>query len=270
MSDDKMDDMIKRAAATYNAPSANVPRDAMWEAIQARRAAGPRVVYGGAARSSAAIARPRVWWGAAAAAALLIGAGIGIGRWSATPRSVAARPGTAIATVPPAVVAPSKTESPNVSVPTGSAQPSASNQTRIARPQPVLVANGQRSAPVNVAATGPVPNAAYQVATLNHLSNAEAMLTAFRAHADEKMDAAMAKWARDLLTNTRLLLDSPAADDPHRKQLLEDLELTLVNIVQLSPDAGAGDRKMIEKSLDDGRVLTRLRTAIPAGMQKGS
>jgi hypothetical protein len=108
------------------------------------------------------------------------------------------------------------------------------------------------------------------MATLTHLSNAEAMLTAFRSHADEKMDAAMSKWARDLLTNTRLLLDSPAADDPHRKQLLEDLELTLVDIVQLSPNAGAGDRKMIEKSLDQGRVLSKLRTAIPAGMQKGS
>jgi hypothetical protein len=108
------------------------------------------------------------------------------------------------------------------------------------------------------------------VATLTHLSDAEAMLTSFRSHTDEKMDAAMAKWARDLLTNTRLLLDSPAAADPRRRQLLEDLELTLVDIVQLSPGAGAQDRQMIEKSLDQGHVITRLRTAIPAGMQKGS
>ena len=111
---------------------------------------------------------------------------------------------------------------------------------------------------------------AYQVATLTHLSDAEAMLTSFRSHTDEKMDAAMAKWARDLLTNTRLLLDSPAATDPRRRQLLEDLELTLVDIVQLSPGAGAQDRQMIEKNLDQGHVITRLRTAIPAGMQKGS
>ena len=53
-------------------------------------------------------------------------------------------------------------------------------------------------------------------------------------------------------------------------QLLEDLELTLVDIVQLSPASGAQDRQMIEKSLDQGHVLTRLRSAIPAGMQKGS
>ena len=96
------------------------------------------------------------------------------------------------------------------------------------------------------------------------------MLSSFRAHTDEKMDAAMAKWARDLLTNTRLLLDSPAAADPRRRQLLEDLELTLVDIVQLSPASGAQDRQMIEKDLDQGHVLTRLRSAIPAGMQKGS
>jgi hypothetical protein len=112
--------------------------------------------------------------------------------------------------------------------------------------------------------------AAYQLVTLTHLSNAEAMLTSFRSHTDEKMDAAMAKWARDLLTNTRLLLDSPAAADPRRRQLLEDLELTLVDIVQLSPASGAQDRQMIEKSLDQGHVLTRLRSAIPAGTQKGS
>jgi hypothetical protein len=209
--------------------------------------------------------RPK-WIGAAAAAAQLDFAGIGVGRWSAPKAAV-----TTVATAPsvaPVIASSGGTEAPAVAPEenTGSAT------VRI--PERSTVSSSRSSSPVRVA-EAPVSadrntTAAYQLVTLTHLSNAEAMLTSFRSHTDEKMDAAMAKWARDLLTNTRLLLDSPAAADPRRRQLLEDLELTLVDIVQLSPASGVQDRQMIDKSLDQGHVLTRLRSAIPAGMQKGS
>jgi hypothetical protein len=84
------------------------------------------------------------------------------------------------------------------------------------------------------------------------------------------MDAQLAKWARELLTNTRLLLDSPVASDPQRRPLLEDLELVLVQIVQLSPGSTPQDHELIEKTLQQEHVLTRLRTAIPAGAQRGT
>jgi hypothetical protein len=74
----------------------------------------------------------------------------------------------------------------------------------------------------------------------------------------------MSAWARDLLSNTRLLLDSPAAVDPERRRLLEDLELVLVQIVQLAP-ANTADRAMIDRALEHDHVMTRLRTAVPAG-----
>jgi len=110
----------------------------------------------------------------------------------------------------------------------------------------------------------------YQVATIRHLANAEALLTAFRTDSrDAKMDAQLSTWARDLLSNTRLLLDSPAGDDPQRAKLLGDLELVLAQIVQLSPEAGAQDRAMIEGSIRSGHVMTRLRSAIPAGPTRG-
>jgi uncharacterized protein involved in type VI secretion and phage assembly len=110
----------------------------------------------------------------------------------------------------------------------------------------------------------------YQVATIRHLSNAEALLTAFRTDSrDAKMDAQLSVWARDLLSNTRLLLDSPAADDPQRARLLGDLELVLAEIVQLSPGATAQDRGLIEGSIRNGQVMTRLRSAIPAGPTRG-
>jgi hypothetical protein len=265
MTEDKMDEMVKRAAASYNRPPDAVPRDEMWAAISAERSAGPRIIYGhrGAPRF-AGITR-NVWLGAAAAA-LLVTAGVEVGRWS-----VPSAPVTQVASAPPAKILPAA--STDTSVPTGIVAPV------------TIFPRGSRGAARSPDArtestsrdTQPIPSAsqnreqtAYRLVTLTHLSDAEAMLTSFRSHTDEKMDAAMAKWARDLLTNTRLLLDSPAAADPRRRQLLEDLELTLVDIVQLSPNAGAQDRQMIEKNLDQGHVLTRLRTAIPAGMQKGS
>jgi hypothetical protein len=116
------------------------------------------------------------------------------------------------------------------------------------------------------------PASAYQMAAVRHLSEAEALLTSFRTRSatDQQMDAQLGSWARDLLSNTRLLLDSPVANDPQRRPLLEDLELVLVQIVQLSPGSTPQDREMIEKTLRQDHVMTRLRTAIPAGPQRGS
>ena len=110
---------------------------------------------------------------------------------------------------------------------------------------------------------------AYTVAAAQHLTEAEAMLTAFKGDLSQgRMDAQIASWGKDLLSNTRLLLDSPAARDPVRRKLLQDLELVLVQIVQLSPSSSARDRDLINGALTDDQVLTRLRTAIP--LQKGS
>ncbi len=83
------------------------------------------------------------------------------------------------------------------------------------------------------------------------------------------MDAQFAGWAKGLLSNTRLLLDSPAGDDPRRAKLLQDLELVLAQIVQLSPNAAATDRELIQGSIQNGHVMTRLRSAIPAGQPRG-
>jgi hypothetical protein len=103
---------------------------------------------------------------------------------------------------------------------------------------------------------------AYQVAVVQNLAATEALLTTFRSNTTS--DSAMSAWARDLLSNTRLLLDSPAAVDPERRRLLEDLELVLVQIVQLAP-ANTADRAMIDRALEHDHVMTRLRTAVPAG-----
>ena len=48
-----------------------------------------------------------------------------------------------------------------------------------------------------------------------------------------RTDQQFASRAGDLLTRTRLLMDSPAANDPAMRDLLEDLELVLMQVVRL-------------------------------------
>jgi len=279
MTEDNFEQFLKKTAQSYNAPPARVPREEMWSAIQAKRSAGPRVVYGGGATYVVGQRRfgTRVWLGAAAAAMLLVATGVGIGRWTAK-----SNPPVAPSTLPqPPVVVP---------IPAAVAQGEASGQTGAGTPLPgtgtrsgertpvqtsALVSNNVKpNAPNGTSATAAPsgPSSAYQLTTVQHLSEAEALLTSFRtrSNADQQMDAQLGAWARQLLSNTRLLLDSPVANDPQRRPLLEDLELVLVQIVQLSPGSTPQDRELIEKTLQQDHVMTRLRTAIPAGAQRGS
>ncbi|HMG70490.1 MAG TPA: hypothetical protein VK544_05205 [Gemmatimonadaceae bacterium] len=296
MTEDNFEEFLKKAAKSYNAPPARTPRDDMWNAIQAERAAGPRVVYGGGSpvrESSARRFSPKIWLGAAAAAVLLLATGVGVGRWSAsstTTRSVAdVNPPTA-GSLPDStggtrsIVPPNSSGVVAVTPPgdggTGAASPGAPSGSG-RNPQtglrnggaPQVATDGNRTAGPNRDYSNNSSSAsAYQLTAVRHLSEAEALLTSFRTRSatDQQMDAQLGKWARDLLSNTRLLLDSPVANDPQRRPLLEDLELVLVQIVQLSPGSTPQDREMIEKTLQHDHVMTRLRTAIPAGSQRGS
>lgn len=292
---DKFDDIIRNAAQDYNRPPSIVPKDDMWAAIQsaqAERVRRPLHIVPAAPRTSI---RRYAWISAAAAAVLMLG--IGIGRMSTIPHLApgapqpAARaplaansnpsPGTQSQEPQAIVTNPASTEEPTArvgqAIPRGSERVSRGGQRIAASGQPTTVSGMQvagRGAPtagrgaLGAGYAAPDASVTYQVATVRHLSNAEALLTAFRNDSrDAKMDASLSKWARDLLANTRLLLDSPAADDPQRARLLGDLELVLAEIVQLSPGASADDRSLIEGSIQNGHVLTRLRYAIPAGQR---
>ena len=89
-----------------------------------------------------------------------------------------------------------------------------------------------------------VNETAYRLATVEHLGQSEAFLTLFRVSVrsggQERLASAT---ARGLLATNRLLLDSPAARHRKTRALLEDLELVLAEIAQLSPEAPAGDRE---------------------------
>jgi len=68
--------------------------------------------------------------------------------------------------------------------------------------------------------------------------------------------------ARDLLATTRLLLDSPDVSDSHLRDLLDDLELVLAQIVRLPGRAAAPDVYLIDQALDQREVLPRLRVML--------
>jgi hypothetical protein len=294
--DERIDEIIRSAASDYNRPPVT-PRDDMWSAIQAaqqKAASGPRlhVVSGGASGAApmggyktSGRSTPRyAWIGFAAAASLLVATGIGIGRWtgSAAPEvrvADAPAPTTPEVTGDGIVVPETRDAAPETMPATAEpATQSAGGRTlEEIRRNPIVrgtggvtrVASETRPQLPTSTGGGEIQAVSYQVATQQHLENAEALLTSFSLESrDERMNTQFAGWAKGLLSNTRLLLDSPAGDDPRRAKLLQDLELVLAQIVQLSPDAPAADRELVQGSIQNGLVMTRLRSAIPTGQPR--
>jgi len=98
------------------------------------------------------------------------------------------------------------------------------------------------------------------------MSRAETFLTSFRSNPRAgEVDQEFWRDAGTLLASTRLLLDSPAAEDHVVRALLEDLVLVLVQIAQLSAEAGETEVDLVTEGLQRRGLLPRLRTIVPAG-----
>jgi hypothetical protein len=296
--DEPMDARLRDLAKEYNRPRGEVPREAMWQAIApAVRAAGTRVVTPGATPDIApGVVRKRrhiapYAWTAALAAGLVLGivlerevlsprqpVGVAVKNPSgdtlrvvattASPTPVAANaPTTSHAAAPSNDVAPGSSASgrvPAVSqrVASRGALPNAGGSTNLT--------SGDDSA-ANGTEAGADAQRLYRLAARQTLVQAEALLTSYRASdgqpRDEESMQQAGRWARDVLTSTRLLLDSPAAKDPQFRALFTDLELVLAQIVQLSgAPLQAGERDLIERAMRDRDLLPRLRSALPAGV----
>jgi hypothetical protein len=204
MDDQELDERLRAMARAHHQPP-EIPREAMWEAIQRQRRG--RTVERKVQRRWF---HPP-WIPLAAAAAAILAVGVGIGRLTSGPSSAPA---------------------PSVAV---------------------------ESSPGGGAA-------AYRLAAVEHLSQSEEFLTLFRTTIRETSDHRLAAaTARRLLTTNRLLLDSPASVDRRTRLLLEDLEVVLAGIAQLSPQSPAQDMELIREGIERGDVMPRLRTAVPAG-----
>ena len=103
--------------------------------------------------------------------------------------------------------------------------------------------------------------AAYRLAAANHLQRTETLLASLVVDSRLRGPSEMSSWARELLTDTRLLLSSPAAEDAATRRLLEDLELVLAQIAGI-PEARAEEEvELIQDGINESDVLLRLRAA---------
>ena len=124
--------------------------------------------------------------------------------------------------------------------------------------------------PATVAVTRPsattaLPTPQLDPATSRYLGQAAALLIALPAEANVgRPDQPFMKRANELLLTTRLLLDSQSGNDPAMRNLLEDLELVLVQVVRLQKEREPSRRtelELIQEALDQRDVSPRLRSA---------
>lgn len=103
---------------------------------------------------------------------------------------------------------------------------------------------------------------AQELVTVQHLGQVESFLTEFNT---QKAAQDFVPQAQELLSTTRLLLDSKRLTDSRTRKLLEDLELVLVQIATLDPKDRREDLNSIADGLAQSHLRTRLRNAIPTG-----
>lgn len=129
-----------------------------------------------------------------------------------------------------------------------------------ATPAAMAVVPGERDPAPSAAA--PRLDPAYHAVATEYFDETVALLVALPAQLDgDRSDQRLVSQATDLLSTTRLLIDSPAGADPALQALLDDLELLLAQIVRLrvAPDMTQSD--LIAEALETHDVLSRLRLA---------
>jgi hypothetical protein len=125
----------------------------------------------------------------------------------------------------------------------------------------------QTASPVTTVASVRTDSSAaepYEAETSRYLGQTAALLIALpsEVRAGRADDQFVAR-AGELLTRTRLLLDSPAANDPSMRSLLDDLELVLAQVVRLQNNGTSRtELDLINRALEQRDVIPRLRTAV--------
>lgn len=138
------------------------------------------------------------------------------------------------------------------------------------RPEPAAEAVALREGVPAPMPGGDGGGTAYRVAATQHLGRAEVLLTSFRTEARAgEIDERVGVWAKDLLSTTRLLLDSPAGEDAQLRLLLEDLELVLVQLSHLpagdATEAAQQEVEMVTDAIEEGGMLPKIRSALEGG-----
>jgi len=237
MNDEKPDRRLADLAQDYNKPPPT-PRERMWERIDAARAERRDPDAGKVVRLPWWHSR-KVLWPAAAVAALIVG--IAVGRFMVPGGGGGGgMPGSA-----PGPLAEVSTE----------AEAEAEVAQAIPEKRGMLPPAKERWASRDV----------YRFAAVPVLSKAQLLLTQYRTGEAEAANGdGFSGRAAHLLAETRLLMDSPAAEDRELDYLLRDLELVLAQIVRVTAEREDDERQWIEENVDQRALLDRLRTQIPA------
>lgn len=280
----------------HDPPSA--PREAMWERIEAEWVArqpedpGARKATRGplrlvVARTLGRPGRTTVWLTGAAAASVALAVALDRGAQlpvSAEPETVATA--TAAAPVTATPLAAAATDSGPLA-PTAAEEALAlsvveepletNRQFATADPPPPAdqtptptPSQPEADPPVRAAATSPSQRtvgitgraSADEYDMSRHLDRAAALLVAFRTDiGTDESQGDLARWAREVLVETRSLLDRPVGRGERERALLQDLELVLVQIARLGPEAPDFERDLARESMERQGTLMRLRSA---------
>jgi hypothetical protein len=129
--------------------------------------------------------------------------------------------------------------------------------------------NTPAAPPTIVASAKPAANTTpesgpYDVETSKYLGQTAALLIALPSEVKAgRANEQFVGRASELLSRTRLLIDSPAASGPQMRALLEDLELVLAQVVRLQNDSSSRiELDLINRALEQRDVIPRLRTAV--------
>lgn len=225
MHDERLDQLLGEARETYRAPSTPPDFEALWARVEHDAFDVPATTLPVVADTLAidgvrVVPRRRSWLAPAAGIAATLLIGVGIGRVTA--------PGTATTATP-------------------------------------AVADASTAVPATAVRLAPASHVAepLQRATFEYLARAVTLLDSLPRSAQGASlggDARFVSDAAQLLGTTRLLLDSPAAQDPRMRDLLEDLELVLAQVARLRTAPRADELTFIAEAMDSRDVVPRLRT----------
>lgn len=264
--EEPLDPTLSALARDYNAPPIT-PREAIWAAVERSRERTSTVLP---------LRRRAIrWLPIAAGIAALLALAFAFGRFS----SPAAVPAVAERTAPDSAIPGTSRQSDSPALATDAPDQEVLERAPDAAPEraPRLRRPAGDSPAMQLVSGEPVTGRApddgadapdaFDIVAARHLSRSEVFLTLFRdaLRGDETAELSPAT-ARQLLVRNRLLLDSPAAQDPRMRRLLEDLELVLAQIAQLPADEPSGDTDLIADGMEAGDVLTRLRSATSTGV----
>jgi len=109
----------------------------------------------------------------------------------------------------------------------------------------------------------------YEVAASDHFGRVETFLSVFQADASTgRVTADVELSARQLLRRTRLLRQSPAADDVVLRGLLDDVEFVLLQIASYAQVGDSSELRFVEQGINERSVLLRLRSALPSAPER--